>query len=224
MFGLTPQPPLVSLCLQPSPQTAVKFSSTLGLQMTLYQTTLSDEANVFIKTNWPNLSATSPPANFAHLLPLPRSDEKKLASIKLVAQINQHTGSIERLVGHADIISPAVNLLCKMEARWRSNRRHLSRQASPLPVNTASTSISQFQLRAWVGKFESHENLPTSKSSRRFSDRQITTVFPHSCIPRFSKTVCLLYGTCPEWIWLHTSLHPLSRFCNMLFHLLLFCQ
>lgn len=110
MFRLAHQPPLVSLCLQPSPKTAVQFSSTLGLQMTVYETALSDEANVFITTNWPNLGASSPATDFTHLLPFTPLDESKSASIRMLAQINHHAGSIEYLVGHADILSAAVRL------------------------------------------------------------------------------------------------------------------
>jgi hypothetical protein len=103
------QSPMVSLCLQISPQSVAMFSSTLGLHLKIYQTSLSNEESVFVAADWPHLRPSIlAPRGFSHLVPSPSPEGKEIALVKVTAHVDAQTHNITALASRADIISDVV--------------------------------------------------------------------------------------------------------------------
>lgn len=94
------EPPTVSMLLQSSTQSLMMFSSVLGIQLNIFQTSLADETDVFVTAERPNLGPTI-------FLPQPSLTAEK-SSVKMTAHMNQQAGCITSFTGHADIVSDAT--------------------------------------------------------------------------------------------------------------------
>lgn len=97
-------PPTVSMFLQSSPQSLMMFSSILGIELKIFETSLADETNVFVTASQPNMGILTSRAT----TPSSIADKTDKDIVKVTSHINAKTGCIDSFTGHADISSPAI--------------------------------------------------------------------------------------------------------------------
>ncbi|KAE9992238.1 hypothetical protein EG327_009616 [Venturia inaequalis] len=147
MLLIDGRPPTVSLLLQSSPQSLMMFSSVLGIEMKIFETSLADEANVFVTVNQPNMDPTTSLAT----TPSSTAGKSDQDIVKVTAHINPKTGSIDSFTAHADISSPAIKAALqageKVEIEQSSlfqvaaviGGKHVVQLDFPMPVVSSSS-------------------------------------------------------------------------------------
>jgi MYND finger len=102
-----PRTASVAFGIQTTPQSTMAFLSKLGLQLTVYQTTLSDLEHVYFSKNLPNQSAPfsicNVPVPDAALPPPNIQDLNAITTI--TATVDPNTAKVASLTGRLDILS-----------------------------------------------------------------------------------------------------------------------
>lgn len=105
MLLLQPRTASVEFGIQSTPQSTRAFIDTLGFQLTVYQTTLSDAEHVYISKNFPNQSATISICSFPACDATPPNSKDLTADTTITASVDSSTTKVASLAGRVDILS-----------------------------------------------------------------------------------------------------------------------
>ena len=105
MLLLQPRLASVEFGIQSTPQTTRAFIGSLGLRLTVYQTTLSDIEHVYISKNLPNQSATISICSCPTCDVTPPNVEDSTANTIITATVDSSTAKIASLAGRVNIVS-----------------------------------------------------------------------------------------------------------------------
>jgi MYND finger len=104
MLLLQPRTASVEFGIQSTPQSTRAFIDHLGLQLTVYQTTLSDVEHVYISKNLPNQSATISICAFPACDAAPPNSKDSTANTTITASVDSSTAKVASLAGRVDIL------------------------------------------------------------------------------------------------------------------------
>jgi MYND finger len=104
MLLLQPRTASVEFGIQSTPQSTRAFIDSLGLQLTVYQTTLSDVEHVYISKNLPNQSATISISSFPACDAAPPNSKDSTATTTITASVDSSTAKVASLAGRVDIL------------------------------------------------------------------------------------------------------------------------
>ena len=97
MLLLQPRTASVEFGIQSTPQSSRAFIGSLGLQLTVYQTTLSDVEHVYISKNLPNQSAAISICSFAACDAAPPNVKDSMANTTITATVDSSTAKVASL-------------------------------------------------------------------------------------------------------------------------------
>lgn len=105
MLLLQPRIASVELGIQSTPQSTQAFIGTLGLQLTVYRTSLSDTDHVYISKNLPNQSADLSISNFPACDTVRPDGIDSPANTTITAVVNSTMAKITSMTGRSEIVS-----------------------------------------------------------------------------------------------------------------------
>lgn len=155
---LEPRTANVSFGLQSTPYSISKFKQSLGLEMKVYETTLSNEKEVYVTRYPPNVTGIALVHGFNGSEHKPRKPSYQEIEVAMTANVMQSNGRITSLIGRINLVSDTLKEIlrsgcvvksaqtapCEFTVSLKGEKTRISLQfPAPIAGNESKTRIAR---------------------------------------------------------------------------------